>query len=155
LPAIQWLVLVSTIIGSRIAVRLWAEQTGRRRWGSNLSASRAEHVLVVGVSDLTELYLRSVAEFAPAHLNIVGLLSRCRELRGRLMRMYKILGSPEDVLKIVAQLELHGVTVQRIMVMQPFEQLSREAQQALLAVEESSDVKVDWLIECLGLQEDN
>src|SRR6185369_4383999 len=112
LPAIQWLVLVPAIISSRIAVRLWAEQTGRRRWQSNQSASRAEHVLIVGVSDLTELYLRSVAEFASAHVNIVGILSRGRELRGRLMRLYKILGSPEEALKIIAQLELHGVMVQ-------------------------------------------
>src|SRR5262249_12638686 len=98
LPAIQWLVLVPAMIGSRIAVRLWAEQTGRTRWRSNQSESHAEHVLIVGVTDLTELYLRSVAEFAPAHFNIVGILSRGRELHGRLMRMYKILGSPEDAL---------------------------------------------------------
>lgn len=151
LPAIQWLLLVPAIIGSRIAVRLWAEQTGRKRRRSNPSHGTAEHVLIVGVSDLTELYLRSVAEFAPAHFTIVGILSRTRELRGRSMRLYKILGTPDEALQIIAQLELHGVAVQRLIVMQSFEQLSRAAQRALLMVEQSSDIKVDWLVERLGL----
>src|SRR6185369_15182307 len=32
LPVIQWLLLVPAIMGSRIAVRLWAERTGHKRW---------------------------------------------------------------------------------------------------------------------------
>src|SRR5262249_28610970 len=84
--------------------------------------------------------------------NIVGILSRERELRGRLMRLYKILGTADEALQIIAQLEIHGVTVQRLIVMQSFEHLSREAQQALLMVERSSDIKVDLLVEALGLR---
>jgi lipopolysaccharide/colanic/teichoic acid biosynthesis glycosyltransferase len=38
--------------------------------------------------------------------------------------------------------------------MQPIEQLSQRAGEALLAVERSSDIKVDWLVELLGLTED-
>jgi lipopolysaccharide/colanic/teichoic acid biosynthesis glycosyltransferase len=153
LPAIQWLLLVPAVVGSRIAVRLWAEQTGRKRGRSKLRSGTSEHVLIVGINDLTELYLRSVAEFAPAHFSIVGILSRERELRGRLMRLYKILGTPNEALQIIAQLEIHGIIVERLIVMQAFEQLSREEQQALLMVEQSSDIKVDWLVERLGLRE--
>ena len=44
-------------------------------------------------------------------------------------------GRARRVLQVIAQLEVHGVSVDRIVVMQPFEQLSRAAQEALLEVE--------------------
>ena len=107
-------------------------------------------MLVVGVNDLTELYLSSLAEFAPTNLAVVGILSRGRGLHGRLMRQHKVLGAPEDLSRVLAELELHGVTVDRIVVMQPFEQLSKTAQEALLEVERVSAIKVEWLLETLG-----
>ena len=36
--------------------------------------------------------------------------------------------------------------------MQPFERLSKDAREALLAVERSSTIEVDWLVESLGLR---
>ena len=58
----------------------------------------------------------------------------------------------EDLQQVVAQLDIHGVTVDRIVVTEPFEQLSKEAREALRAVERSSTIKVEWLIESLGLR---
>ena len=66
------------------------------------------------------------------------------------MRQHKVLGAPEDLSQVLAELELHGVTVDRIVVMQPFEQLSKTAQEALLEVERISAIKVEWLLETLG-----
>jgi lipopolysaccharide/colanic/teichoic acid biosynthesis glycosyltransferase len=150
LPVIQWFLLVTAMGGSRVAVRLAGEWQGHNRQKDNEVQKPIEHVLVVGKGDLTELYLRSVAEFAPANLVIVGILSPGKQLRGRLIRSYKILGEPEDVRQIVAQLDVHGVTVDRIVVTQPFEQLSRRAQDGLEELERSS-ITIDWLIESLGL----
>ena len=112
-----------------------------------------QHVLIVGLSHLTELYLQSVAEYASKTVDIVGILSEQRELRGRLLRFHKVLGTPEELPRVMAQLEVHGITLERIVVMQPFEQLSRRAGEALLAVERASGVKVDWMVELLGLAE--
>jgi lipopolysaccharide/colanic/teichoic acid biosynthesis glycosyltransferase len=109
-------------------------------------------VLIVGMTDLTELYLRSVSEFAQGCLTVVGILSREREMHGRFVRRYKILGGPEKVQNVLSELHLHGVAVERIVVMQPFEQLSEDAQKALLAVERTSAIGVDWLVEKLGLR---
>ena len=110
-----------------------------------------EHVLIVGVSHLTELFLQSVAEYASKRVDIVGILSEERELRGRLLRFHKVLGTPEELPRVLAQLEVHGVALERIVVMQPFEQLSPPARDALLEVEKASSVRVDWIVELLGL----
>jgi len=68
------------------------------------------------------------------------------------MRTYKALGGPEDVQAALVQLEIHGVTVDRIVVTQPFEQLSKKTQEAFREVERSSTIRVEWLIESLGLR---
>jgi FlaA1/EpsC-like NDP-sugar epimerase len=136
LPAIQWLLLIAMMIGTRVAVRMWYER-GRHRNGRPFKLETPlEHILIVGVNDLAELYLRSIAEFAPA-LSVVGILSQAKTLHGRLMRLHQVLGAPEEVQQVLAQLEIHGVTVDRIAVMYSFEQLSRDAKQALLALENS------------------
>ena len=105
----------------------------------------------MGVSHLTELFLESVAEYASKRVDIVGILSEERELRGRLLRFHKVLGTPEELPRVLAELEVHGVELERIVVMQPFEQLSPPARAALLEVEKASSVRVDWIAELLGL----
>jgi lipopolysaccharide/colanic/teichoic acid biosynthesis glycosyltransferase len=153
LPAIQWLLLIAIMIGTRIGFRLWHERSSHGNKQPGKPERPIEHILIVGVNDLTDLYLRSVAEFASADITVVGILSRERALQRRLMRQHKILGAPKDIQQVLAQLEVHGVTVDRIAVMQSFEQLSRDAQQALLEVERSSAIKVDWLVESLGFRQ--
>jgi lipopolysaccharide/colanic/teichoic acid biosynthesis glycosyltransferase len=60
------------------------------------------------------------------------------------------LGRPEQLADILTKLEVHGIAIERIVVTQPFEKLSRRAVDALLKVEQSSDVKVEWITERLG-----
>jgi lipopolysaccharide/colanic/teichoic acid biosynthesis glycosyltransferase len=118
------------MVGTRVGVRIWSERKRRdRHVGPNASL---EQVLVVGISHLTELYLQSVAEYASKRFDIVGILSEQAELRGR-------------------SLQVHGVALDRIVVMQSAEELSRQARDALLTVEQSTAIRVDWLIESLGL----
>jgi lipopolysaccharide/colanic/teichoic acid biosynthesis glycosyltransferase len=54
---------------------------------------------------------------------------------------------------VVEQLEVHGVTVERIVVVQPMKKLSLNARNALLALERNSEIRVDWLLERLGFDE--
>ena len=109
LPVIQWFLLISSMAGVRIAVRLLGERAARKRSQSEEPSTGPEHVLIVGVSDVTELYLRSVNEFAQGHVSVVGILSSGPKMHGRFMRMHKILGRPENVQKILSELDLHGV----------------------------------------------
>jgi lipopolysaccharide/colanic/teichoic acid biosynthesis glycosyltransferase len=153
LPVIQWLLLVGAMIGTRIAVRLLREHGRQAQRALTATKGSAQRVLVVGLNHLTVLYLRSAAEFAPKNVEVVGILSEGRELSGRSLQLHKVLGTPEQLLTVLTELEVHGVVVDRIAVMQPFNQLSEPAREALLTVERSSNVRVDWLLERLGLAE--
>ena len=150
-PVIQWLLLVGGMIGSRVAFRVWHDHTSRRDWrGGNASD---QYALILGVNYLTELYLEAAAEYASRSLHIVGLLTDRQEFHGRLLRRQKILGTPADLLAVMRQLDVHGVTLNRILVVQPYERLSPSVQEALATVERAGSVKVDWLVERLGLDD--
>jgi lipopolysaccharide/colanic/teichoic acid biosynthesis glycosyltransferase len=151
LPVIQAFLLIAAMVGSRVAIRLVGERRSRNRPKLSKAPPQKEHVLVVGVQELTKLYLHSVAEVAPANFVIVGILSPYPDLRGRFMHNCKILGRTEEVEKILDQLAVHGVTIDRIVVTTPFERLSTPAHDALRAVEATSAIRVEWLIESLGL----
>ena len=71
-------------------------------------------------------------------------------MHGRLLRSYKVLGVPEDLLKVVQELEVHGTLLDRIVVTEDLRRLSPAAQQALLNFERSADMRIDWLPELLG-----
>ena len=147
LPIIQLLFLIAATASTRIAVRLIGERKEHRHKRSGEASPTLTQVLIIGVNNVTELYLRSIAEFAPADFAVAGILTPRRALHGRFLRQNKILGSPEDVMKVLAELELHGVAVNRIAVAQPLERLSNGAREALLLIERSSTIKVDWLVE--------
>ena len=149
LPVIQWFFLVAAMAGTRIAIRIWRNHfTGPRQ--EFAGTPEIEHILIVGISQIAELYLRSVAEFAPGRLLVVGILASGVQLQGRLLRSFKVLGPPEDAARVVRELEVHGVSLDRIVVAEPFAELSHRARGALFALERSSSIKVDWLAELFG-----
>lgn len=154
LPVIQWFLLMSAMVGSRIAVRVYGERRLRQKPPSGATISKPrEHVLVVGLGELTELYLRALIEVAPTHFIVEGLVCSEQDLRGRRMRTYEVLGKPEDLSKILDTLEIHGVSIDRIVVTEPFEHFAQPAQEALRDIEQSTAVSVMWLTEALGLRE--
>ena len=152
IPVIQWLILIGALAWIRLLARIWHEHHHRR--DVVLGEPSRQHVLIIGVSHVTELYLESLAEYGKQTLEVVGILSSQRALGGRLLRNQTILGTSEDLPKVISELEVHGVAVDRIAVMQPIKRLSRSARDAILAIERGSNVKVDWLTERLGFSDE-
>ena len=149
LPLLQWFFLVAVMTGTRLAIRVWRERTAvpAQQFVRN---AETEQVLIVGVNRLAEVYVRAMTEAGPKRFSIAGLLANGTHMHGRLLRSYKVLGVPEDVAKIVQELEVHGTFLNRIVVTEDLRRLSPGAQQALLNLERSAELRIDWLRELLG-----
>lgn len=133
----------------------WRLRNNRRRQRERKiegTLSWREHILVVGVNEVANLYIRSIHELAGKTADIIGLLSQEDRHIGRLIQQYKVLGRPIDVLGILAELRVHGVQVGRIVVTMPFGALSQASREALLEVERGGGVELVHLGELLGLQ---
>jgi lipopolysaccharide/colanic/teichoic acid biosynthesis glycosyltransferase len=116
------------------------------------AAGGPENVLVVGINVITELYLRSLAEFSDGRIRVMGLLARKEHQTGRLVHRHKVLGSPEQIASVLGDLEVHGVPVSRVVVTLPMSDLSVEARSALQEAEENSRIRVEYFAEqiCIG-----
>ncbi len=154
LPAIQWFVVIAALAGTRVAVRLVRDLFRANAQFAPEKNPRwhppQKNVLIVGLSRFTELYLRAVAEHAPEWLSVTGILVEEAKLHGRQVKFCKVLGDPKDLSRILAQYETHGVSIDRVVLTVPFQQLSPNARDALDAAE-ARGVRIDVLAELLDL----
>lgn len=149
LPILQALLMLFALVVMRAIFRL-RRSARDRATPVTFPHNNGKTVLVVGVSTLTDLYLRAVSEFAPERVNIAGVLARRERHTGQALNQCPILGTCEEVATILRALEVHGVTVDHILVVDAFESLSVEAQAALLSVERSAGIRLKFLAEQLG-----
>jgi lipopolysaccharide/colanic/teichoic acid biosynthesis glycosyltransferase len=145
LPIIQAYLIVFGLVGIRVVARLRHAGRGRGSAPTLPSPAVPENLLVVGINPITELFLRSVAEYAPERTRIMGLLAPKEGQTGRLVQRHKILGSPEQMATVLVDLEVHGVRINRVVVTLPFESLSTEARSALQEAEERAGLRVEFL----------
>ncbi len=149
LPIIQGLLMAFLLIGVRVARRL--RHARRHQTVAPLPTGRGETVLIIGINTVTELFLRSVAEFAPERVKIAGIVGPSQRHSGRLLQQFPILGVPEEIAGILKTLEVHGVSINRIVVTSPFAELSPEVRKALIEVERTADIQLDFFSERIGL----
>src|SRR5262249_23763415 len=77
IPVLQGLMMLASMVGLRVLARIRYAARGRPvQLAAPADTSHAETVLIVGLTRLTDLYLRSVAELAPDRIRIAGLLGR-------------------------------------------------------------------------------
>jgi lipopolysaccharide/colanic/teichoic acid biosynthesis glycosyltransferase len=153
LPILQGLLILVVLVGTRVLMRLRHAARGKP---SQLAVATSplpgtETVLVVGLGRLTDLYLRSVAEFAPERVRIAGLLGRNPHQTGRFVHNKKVLGTPDQIGETLRDLEVHGVLIDRIVVTTAHSKLSETERLALLSVEKSSAIRVEFIAELMGL----
>lgn len=146
LPILQGLLMLCLLVIVRVATRLRHDRRERSSDGSKSSHAQ-DLVLIVGLNAVTELFLQSVDELSDDRIKVAGLLGRADRHRGRLMRLYPVLGKVEDVERVLAELEVHGQLIDRIVVTTRFDKLSPAAQTMLLQVERNSNIELDFFAE--------
>ncbi len=154
LPILQALLMAVLMVGARVLMRL--RHAGRQRGPAApaMMPPTQPHrltVLVVGLNRIAELYLQSVAELGGDRVTIAGLLGRGSQHTGRLVQMQTVLGTPEEVIQVLRELEVRGVAVDRIVVTVAFAELSPEARDALLEIERETNIRIDLFAEQLNL----
>jgi len=154
LPFIQLIFGVAFLIGARAIRKLtYDAQQHRRAFGAFLQPTAAAPpitLLVVGISKLTETYLHAVAELAPGRIRIAGLVGTSNRHVGRLVASHSVLGETSDLESILDDLEIHGVTIDRIVVTSSFQSFRIEDREALLRIERSRSIPLQFLVQDLG-----
>lgn len=150
LPPLQALVMAGGLIGARVLIRMIHDR--RRRAVKHVVISlpsASDTVLLVGWGSITELYVRSIAELGDGSIHIAGIISPNPRHVGRSVRSVRVLGTPDNLRDVLAELDVHGIHVGRVVVATAFDRLSDGARQALLELESHSDTRLDFLADRL------
>lgn len=155
LPFLQGILGVMVLVGARVLHRLRHAARQRRKGSavfSDTSAKRGElSVLILGVNRLTETYIQALNELGSGRIHVAGIVGRTDRHVGRLVASYPVLGLPEDIESILDSLDVHGVVIDRVVVTTPFDRLSKEVQMAILRIERSRGISLQFLTEILAL----
>jgi lipopolysaccharide/colanic/teichoic acid biosynthesis glycosyltransferase len=155
LPILQAVLIVCMLVGARVLARV-CKGTGHPISAAWLTFAQSERphdtVLVIGLNGITELYLAWVAKFTRDHTQIAGILACSARQTGRIVHQHPILGTPEKVLSVLRDLEVHGVFVDRIVVTEVFDSLSADAQGALLELAKTSTIRLDFFADRIGFE---
>jgi len=152
LPVVQGALIVSILICARSAARLWHARQVHID-GNNRINERHETVLLVGANTVAELFLVSAKEFAAPRVQVTGIIAEEPKLRGRVIQQTPVLGVMKELQEILQSLDVHGVTIDRIVVAIAPYRLQPHSLEALLEVEKSSNVVVQFLSERLGFED--
>jgi lipopolysaccharide/colanic/teichoic acid biosynthesis glycosyltransferase len=153
LPVLQGGLIVIILIAGRGAARFWHTKQIHTNGNGRVDNQHGETVLVVGVNTVAELFLSSVKEFASQQTQVAGILAEDPSMRGRAVQQKPVLGTVEELQDILQSLEVHGVAIHRIVVAIAVHRLRPSSQEALLEIERSSDISVEFLSEQLGFED--
>lgn len=150
LPVMQAILMVCLLVGARLAVR--QRHLARRRRKVVINAVSEiprdrETIVIVGLNRVTELFLQSLEEFGHEATMVAGLIGHNQRHAGRLVQQQRVLGVPEQIDTILRDLEVRGISVDRIVVTTRFEELPAGAKAALIEVERSSNIQLDFFAE--------
>ena len=150
LPVIQGVLIATTLVSVRGAARLLLASEIRINGNSQANGHSRETILVVGINTVSKLFLRSVQEFASQEVEVAGLLTDDPAMRGRAVEQKRVLGTIEELPQILGSLEVHGISIDKIVVATPADRLASRALRRLLEIERSSEIVVQFLSERLG-----
>jgi lipopolysaccharide/colanic/teichoic acid biosynthesis glycosyltransferase/glycosyltransferase involved in cell wall biosynthesis len=124
---VQWLILVVLLCGSRLAYRFAKAAARRARAGALRSAStRDVPVLLYGAGPLAALYVGAVRATSGTNLRVVGIIEDAGTPRGRYVHDVPVLGGPQDLDRIVAELAVQGIHPERLVLTRTAARLAPE-----------------------------
>ena len=149
---IQWLILVVLLCGARLAYRLAKAKARRARAGA-LRAPTAHDVpvLLYGCGPMASLFVGAVQSTPGTHLRVVGIIEDSGTPRGRYVHDVPVLGEPQDLDRIVADLAVQGIHPQRLVMTRTAHGLSPEVRTFAEHCSTRHGVELHFLPDILGV----
>jgi hypothetical protein len=113
--------------------------------------SAAEHIIMIGSSRLTSLYIKMLQAHAPAQRHVVAVLDDNQKLFGRTMCGVPVVGAADQLDAVIEEFAVHGVDTDRVLVGGDETLLSTAALDAVRAVCAERDIVLDFVPNLIGL----
>lgn len=123
-PAIHGMILGAGLFGARMLAH-YADKN--RRLEVHRRPNTAEHVILIGLNDLSSLFIKIMEACSPGSLSVIALLDENPRNRGRSLHGSRVLGSPSQLESLIAEFKIHGVNTDKVVVGGGADTLSTES----------------------------
>ncbi|MHA1114280.1 MAG: polysaccharide biosynthesis protein, partial [Alphaproteobacteria bacterium] len=114
---INWFVLIALLGGTRFAYRIYKDRGLARILERD--GTRRVPVLLVGAGDAAETVIRALARNPEASYRVVGVVDEKGSRVGRVIRGVEVLGTIEDIPRVIAALKKKDDAPQRLILTKP------------------------------------
>lgn len=147
-PLIHALLLSAGLVMARAFVRMIHSE---RDVPAPMGKAAAEHIIMIGSSRLTALYIGFLRAYAPERFRIVAVLDDRAEMVGRSIAGVRVLGPSDHLLPVIEEFKEHGIAVDRIIVGGDELFLPPETQTELERVAKEYKMNLEFVPRLIGL----
>jgi lipopolysaccharide/colanic/teichoic acid biosynthesis glycosyltransferase len=148
-PLIHALILGAFLVMGRAFAHLTARDD-RRSGGRALPAS--EHIILIGLSDLSSLFIKALQSYAPGRRQVVAVLDERPDSIGRAVSGVRVFGPPAHLHSLIEEFAVHGIRIDRVVIGGDTELLSAEALAEIERVCAQRDLELDLLPRMFGFE---
>ena len=148
IPIMQGLVLAAGLLLSRGLMTL-CDNDDEQDAAADHSA--AEHIMMIGSSRLTALYIKLLQAHAPAQREVIAILDDKQKLFGRTMCGVPVVGAPNQLESVIDEFAVHGIRTDRVIIGGDESLLSPRALDQVRDACAQRDIAVDFVPKLIGL----
>ncbi len=149
IPVLHGIFMAGLLVSARLVSRSWQrhkEQSLAKAGRADGSPDAAvEPVLVLSLGPLADVYLRALTQFQARDMRIVGILAERDRHVGRVMFGHPVLGTVDELERVLDELTVHAVKVNRVVVTANSSDLASELAGRLQRLQDRGVVQLDWL----------
>ena len=149
IPVMQGLVLAAGLLLTRSVMALWDNDDERAATAAADSA--VEHIIMIGSSRLTSLYIKLLQAHAPAQRHVIAILDENPTLVGRTICGVPVVGAPQQLAAVIEEFAVHGIRTDRVIIGGEEALVSPAALMQICDSCAKHDISVDFVPNLIGL----
>jgi lipopolysaccharide/colanic/teichoic acid biosynthesis glycosyltransferase len=146
-PLIYVFILATGLITAR-AIAVLRES---KNDGSHVDDTPAEHIVMIGANHLSALYIKLVRSYSPQRHRVIAVVDDESSLFGRRVVGVPVVSTTTDLERTIVEFQVHGVSVDRIIVGGDDGLLSQDALAEVRRVCQSQDIELQFVPHLIGL----
>jgi lipopolysaccharide/colanic/teichoic acid biosynthesis glycosyltransferase len=151
-PIIHALILATGLIAYRAAVRLRHDsQPQLVRSSHDPHEHIIEHIIIIGGTRLSLLYMKIMNAYAAQRYKILGILDANPAMIGRSLEGARVLGQPSQLESFIREFVEHGITVDRIIVGGDRDTIAESEMIEIERVCAARSLKIDFVPTLVGI----
>ena len=150
-PLIHALLLAAAMIVARACLRMMSADAAASVRDADSDHENAEHIIFVGSTRLSSLYIEFLHAYAPGKHRVIAILDDRPEMAGRSLNGVRVLGSTLDLLPVIEEFKEHGIRTDRVIVGGDRGYLATEVSGDIRRLCDEGSFKLDFVPELFGM----